>query len=210
MIEIIFPAACGDATIEGMNSTPQSLLLRLCAPDAQKDAVEQAAWIRFVDLYTPLLHRCASRLVEQEADALDLVQEVFLQLHQKLPEFRYDQSQSFRGWLRSVLYNKWRDRQRRTAPPVPVDPETLQEVVTSDPWPEFAEADYQRYLVRRALELMQTDFEPTTWRAFWETTVRGRPGPEVAKELKMSLAALYKAMSRVRQALRRELEGLMA
>src|SRR5262249_48901633 len=84
-----------------MHSTPQSLLFRLCAPVARVGtSIDQRAWERFVDLYSPLLYFWARRLEQQETDALDLVQEVFLQLHQKLPEFRYDRRQSFRSWLR--------------------------------------------------------------------------------------------------------------
>lgn len=192
-----------------MYSTPQSLLIRLCGPTPGPGAVDQTAWTRFVDLYSPLLYRCASRLEPQETDALDLVQEVFLLLHQKLPEFLYDPRQSFRGWLRTVLQNKWRERQRRHAPPAPVDPTVLSQVAGIDPWDSLAETDYQRYLVHRALELMRTDYELTTWKAFWETTVQERPAAEVAAELNLSIAAVYKAASRVRLGLRQELAGLM-
>ena len=38
----------------------------------------------------------------------------------KLPEFAYDEKQSFRGWLRTILMNRWRNRQRRR-PTQPLD-----------------------------------------------------------------------------------------
>jgi DNA-directed RNA polymerase specialized sigma24 family protein len=41
------------------------------------------------------------------------VQEVLLVLVPKLPEFTYDPEQSFRGWLRTITLNKWRQRCRR-------------------------------------------------------------------------------------------------
>ena len=63
-------------------------------------------------------------------------------------------------------------------------------------------------LTRRALALLKTDFQPTTWQAFWQTTVENCPAPEVAKELQMSVAAVWKAKSRVMQRLREELSGL--
>ncbi len=193
-----------------MYSTPQSLLVRLCTPlRPVGQTADDAAWSRFVDLYSPLLYHWATRLTPQEADALDLVQEVFLLLHQKLPEFRYKRDRSFRNWLYTVLCNCWRDRQRRMAPPAAVDPLLLANIPAADPWEQFTEADYQRYLIRRAMELMRTDFEPASWRAFWETIVQERAAAEVAGELQMSIAAVYKAASRVRQTLRRELEGLV-
>src|SRR5437667_7888773 len=65
--------------------------------------------------------------------------------------------------------------------------------------------DYQRYVVRRIMNLIQRDFETTTWQSFWKTFVQGRPATEVAAELHLSLAAVYKAASRMRHRLRQEL-----
>jgi RNA polymerase sigma-70 factor (ECF subfamily) len=48
------------------------------------------AWTRFVELYTPLLYRWSCRLGLQDADAADLVQDVFGILLGKLPQFDYD------------------------------------------------------------------------------------------------------------------------
>jgi RNA polymerase sigma-70 factor (ECF subfamily) len=193
-----------------MHSTPNSLLIRLCdAPRRSGGPIDQRAWERFVDLYSPLIYRYARRLEAQEADAFDLMQEVFLHLHQKLPEFRYDQQLSFRNWLRTVLYNKWRDRQRGRTPARAVDPQLLDDLATPGPGQTLVEDDYRRYLVHRAMELMKTDFEPTTWQAFWETTVHSRPAAEVASQLNLSVAAVYKAASRVRHGLREELSGLL-
>ncbi len=74
-----------------MDSTPPSLLERLRLPG------EEAAWGRFVELYTPLLFFWARRLGLQEADAADLVQDVFRALVRKLPGFVYEPGKSFRA-----------------------------------------------------------------------------------------------------------------
>ena len=63
-------------------------------------------------------------------------------------------------------------------------------------------------LMQRALELMRTDFQETTWRAF-HATLHGRPAAEVAAELGLSVPAVYAAKSRVLQRLREELAGLL-
>ena len=68
-------------------------------------------------LYTPLLYYWCQRAGLQEQDAADLVQEVFVLLVRKLPEFRYDRERSFRNWLRTVALNKWRESQRRRSQP---------------------------------------------------------------------------------------------
>ena len=47
--------------------------------------------------------------------AAEVVQEVFLVLVERLPQFRYDPAKSFRGWLRTILVNKWKNRNRARA-----------------------------------------------------------------------------------------------
>jgi RNA polymerase sigma-70 factor (ECF subfamily) len=186
-----------------MTSTPCSLLEKL------RRAGDEASWAHFVRLYTPLLHHWARRrLGLAEADAADLVQDVFAVLVQKLPEFRYDPSQRFRAWLWTVFINKARDR-RRQVPLVALGPEELPETALPDPAEEVAEAEYRNYLVRRALALIQNDFDPTTWQAFWACTTTEQSAAEVAAELGMSVAAVYQAKSRVLRRLRSDLEGLL-
>src|ERR1041385_5236149 len=96
-----------------MHTTAVSLLERLRQP------ADSTAWEKLVRLYTPLLLYWARRLGLQETDAADLVQDVLIVLVQKLPEFQYQPGKSFRGWLRPVLLNKWRDR-RTAATPEPL------------------------------------------------------------------------------------------
>ena len=71
------------------------------------------------------------------------------------------------------------------------------------------EQEYRQYVVARALQMMQTDFEPATWKACWETVVQGRAVAEVAAELGISNNAVYLARSRVLGQLRRDLGGLL-
>src|SRR5438067_9239364 len=165
-----------------MDITSASLLERLRQPG------EQEAWNRFVKLYTPFLYHWARRLGLDEQDAADLVQEVFLVLVQKLPEFTYDRHKSFRGWLRIVMLNKWRDRQRRrTVGAVPQSEALLGDLVGPNDAADFEEAEYRQHLVRRALRLMQVEFQPTTWRACWEDVVTGRAAGEVAVDVGLSV-----------------------
>lgn len=171
---------------------------------------EQLAWGRFVEMYTPLLYFWSCRMGLQESDAADLVQEVFAVLVAKLPGFVYDRNKSFRGWLRTILYNKWRDKQRRAAAEPRLQGNSaladLASPVEADP---FWEIEYRQQLVARALDLMQCEFQPATWRACWEVVVSGRPAAEIAKELEITVDSVYAAKSRVLRRLRKELEGLL-
>jgi RNA polymerase sigma-70 factor (ECF subfamily) len=184
--------------------TPASLLERLRQPD------DAAAWDRLVALHTPLLCDWARRLGLQEADAADLVQEVFTLLLQKLPHFTYDRQKSFRAWLWTVTANKCREMQRRRATSaLPGDPGALAELTIPDTTEAIAEMEYRDYLVRRALELMRGEMQPATWKAFWESVVNERPAAEVAAELGLRENAVYLARGRALRRLRRELEGLL-
>jgi RNA polymerase sigma-70 factor (ECF subfamily) len=183
-----------------MHTTPRSLLKRLRQPAEGEQSA--AAWDEFVELFAPLLHYWAGRLGLQPHDAADLVQDVFVVLVRKLPEFRHDDQHSFRGWLRTVLINQWRDRRRRAVASAGAD-----EIAVPDPLLEVEEAEYRSHLARQALRLMQRDFQPTTWKACWETKVNGRPAAEVGAELGLSVAAVHAATARVLRRLREELEG---
>jgi len=168
----------------------------------------RADWDRFVDLYGPLLEHWARRLCPRPDEAADLVQDVLVRVMEKLPSFAGTEDRSFLAWLRAVTVNRWRDLGRRAAVrPRPDDPSTLDQATTNDSLAAVAAEDDRALLVRRALQIMQTDFEPTTWRACWETVAADRPAGEVAAELGVSVEVVYAAGYRVIRRLRRELAG---
>jgi RNA polymerase sigma-70 factor (ECF subfamily) len=143
-------------------------------------------------------------------DTTDLVQEVFLKLLEVLPVFPYDTRKSFRGWLRTVTLNTWRDQcKRRANRPLAGNEAALAAATTPDGLEAFWEAEYSQHLVNRAMILMQADFRPATWKAFWEQVVVGRPAHVVAAELGMSPGAAYAAKFRVLERLREELAGML-
>ena len=186
------------------DSISSSLLLRLCRPG------EQGAWRRFIDLYTPLLYYWACRMGLPARDAADLVQDVFVTLVQKLPQFRYDPGKSFRSWLRTVAENHWRNAARKLAArPRNAGDAALANAAVPDGPAAVWEAEYRGRLFRRAVRIMQGDFEEKTWKACWALVVDGRAGADVAAQLGMSINAVYAARSRVLRRLRQELDGLL-
>ncbi len=185
-----------------MHTTSASLLERLRQP------AEQESWTRFVKLYTPLIFYWARRTGLQEDDAADLVQEVFTLLVQKLPEFQYAPGKSFRGWLRTVTLNKWRERQRRRVVAA-VGDESHPEAVANPDDEAFWETEYRQQVFTRAFELMQSEFQPATWKACWEQVVAGKPAGVVAAELGMTAGAVRAAKFRVLCRLRKEFEGML-
>src|SRR4029078_12945949 len=111
-------------------------------------------------------------------------------------------------WLRTVVRNRLHEFARRRSIPKPfalkaLDPADSAEGEAVD------EVEYRRHVMARALEIMQRDFAPTTWRACWEHVVSGKTALEVGAELGISEGAVYVAKCRVLRRLREELKGLL-
>ncbi len=184
-----------------MHSTPPSLLERLRRPNPGP------AWQTFVELYTPLLCEWTKRWGLQEADSADLVQDVVLLLYRKLPEFRYEANGSFRGWLRTVLLNKWREGLRR---PNPVfGGEELECLAQPDDESEREELQYRQQLLRVLLTKIQPEFSTSIWRAFQGYVLDGESVGAVAERCQLSVATVYAAKSKVLSRVRQELAGLL-
>jgi RNA polymerase sigma-70 factor (ECF subfamily) len=190
-----------------LDPTPLSLLEKLRRP-ATGDV--QETWRRFVQLYTPLLFAWTRRLGVPDTEMADVVQDVFAVLVRELATFRYQPDRRFRGWLWTILRNKWRDRlrHRRAGPPLG-NPGALDRARAPDNVAEQTEEEYRTYLVGRALELMKAEFAERDWRACWEFVVSGKPAADVARELGLSVNQVYLAKSRILRRLRAELEGLL-
>ena len=187
-----------------MVTTPTSLLAKLAG------STEPAPWVRFVELYTPLLLSWARRLGLNEHDAADLLQDLFAILVVKLPLYRRDPTHTFRSWLHTVLLNRWRNQVRAArAAPAGADQAVLDALVDPRPPGDLEEREYRSHLAHRALQLIQTDFQEATWKAFWEFVVCDRPADGVAAELGLSVNAVYLSRSRVLRRLREEFGELL-
>jgi RNA polymerase sigma-70 factor (ECF subfamily) len=191
----------------GSTSTSRSLLARLWANDSD-------AWERVVALYAPLVWHWCRRLNLPEQDMADIFQEVFQSVAVHIHTFRKDRpGDTFRGWLRAITRNKVYDyfRLRRQEPQAVGGTAQywlgqLPEAIMGDDEPA-TNPEYQ-LLFRRALDLIQSQFEERTWQAFWRVVVDGRTSREVAEELKMTQGAVRVAKCRVLHRLRQELGDL--
>lgn len=187
-----------------MDTTPVSLLERMRQPG------DENAWARFIELATPMLNSWARHIGLRGQDADELTQEVLVVLVEKLPEFSYDREKSFRGWMRTVALNKFRQwRRRGKMASLDAGHIAAADIAAEDASRAFWEHEYHDHLVARAMQIMQADFEPATWRASYEHIVSGRPAAEIAAELGMTAGAVYAAKIRVLKRLREELEGMM-
>jgi RNA polymerase sigma factor (sigma-70 family) len=179
-----------------------------------RDPGDQEAWRTFLDLYGPLIYAFGRKHSLQDADAADLTQAVLAAVHAGIGRLDYDPARgTFRGWLYGVARNqlgKWRRSERQ--PKASGDTEDLKQLAEL-PAPEDAvdwwEYEYQRRCFVVAAERVRPQFQESSWRAFWQTAVDGRPASEVAAELRLSLGALYTAKSRVLALIKKEIQNLV-
>ncbi len=191
-----------------MADTPVSLLDRLRArPDPQ-------SWDRLVRVYEPFLRRFL-RDPALRGDADDLLQDILTVLVRELPTFRRRRAGSFRAWLRTVAVNRvndwWRKRAHRPAAAGGTDA-ALRLAELADPASSLSrqwDAEHDRHVARRLLELLEPEFTPGTWAAFRRQVVDGLSASAAAAELGVSVNAVLLAKSRVLRRLRDEAAGLI-
>lgn len=191
-----------------MPETSQSLLQRL---QTQQDS---QAWQRLVAVYEPWLRGWLRQRQLQPADADDLVQDILMVVHQKLPAFVHNgQTGAFRAWFRTILVNQVRHflRTRRHRQALlegcrqALEQLEDQDSDASRQW----ELEHDQQLVRRLLAAVQGDFQPQTWQVFRLLVLEDRPAAEVADVCGIQRNAVYVAKARVLARLRQELDGML-
>jgi RNA polymerase sigma-70 factor (ECF subfamily) len=188
------PARADHAELPG--STSSGLLERVKAADPE-------AWKRLAFLYGPLVYRwCRERRLRAE-DCEDVVQEVFLTVAARVGDFDCRRERGpFRGWLWTITRHKLGDWFRRCRKREQCaggstalrDLEALPEEEELSPSPDAAG---MVELQHRVLDLIRSEFEERSWRAFWQVVIEGHNPADVAAELGMTRNAVYIAKSRI-------------
>jgi RNA polymerase sigma-70 factor (ECF subfamily) len=179
----------------------------------RSDPADQSAWSAFVDRYGPQIHAWCLRWRLQEADAQDVTQMVLVKLVRRLPNFTYDPSRSFRGWLRTLTAHSWSDflgdqvRGVRGSADAAVA-EMLNSVQARDDLARRLEEAFDQELLELAKEEVSRRVEPHTWEAFRLTAVEGVAAADAAARLGIRVATVYRARHVVQSMLRETLASL--
>ena len=170
-----------------------------------------------MDLYQPLVRSwlLGEGVIREDAD--DLAQDVMVVLVRKLPGFAHNgRTGSFRAWLRTVAVNQarkfWRAGRCRLAAGGAgrLTPELLDQLADSGTDLARAwDAEHDRHVYRRLLEILDAEFEPATVRVFHRLVFDQATAATVSEETGLSPAALYAARYRVMCRLRQEAAGLL-
>lgn len=174
--------------------------------------LDNLAWVDLVTEYFDRVYRWCLEAGLDEHTASDVAQEVFVSALGSLHRFKRDQSSSFGGWFRRITQRRIADYLRRR-PEVAAGGTDAFNMLSqlasirysldeNNPHPEI-----QDDRILAAVAKVQIEFEATTWRSFWMSTVDGRTTTDIALELGITKNAVYLARSRITKRLRSTLNG---
>lgn len=190
----------------GTDRTSLSLIEKIRSNDTD-------AWNRMVDLYGPLVFYWCRQKGLGEQDASDVVQDVLMAVARGIGGFRRDrEGDTFRGWLRVVTRSQIAMHFRKKGrSEIATGGSTFLMQIQNVPDPEVngnedeIDEDYEKTsLFRRGLQLIQTEFEPSTWQAFWMIVIDQKSHDQVAETLQLTAGAVRQAKYRVLKRLKSE------
>lgn len=167
---------------------------------------QSSSWELFVDVYGPLLYRYCRRRHLQDADANDVVQNVFLAVRRSIKTFDARRGR-FRAWLGTITYREIQcQRRRHLRAGVPLELVTAQ--LSQETHDAMWEEEFQLSVLHSACERIRSHFEPENWQAFmWLWQEELQPA-EVAARLNKPVEWVYRIKYRVLLRLRKEIEYL--
>jgi RNA polymerase sigma factor (sigma-70 family) len=193
--------------LSGSHTSP-TLMGRL-----RQEPTDQAAWAQFVERYGRRIFAWCRKGDLQEADAEDVTQMVLVRLAERMRTFAYDPSKTFRGWLRTLTQHAWSDfveaRQRggRASGDSATDA-ALQTIPARDDLVARLDEQFDQEILEEASARVQLRIDPVSWEAFRLQAVEGLSGAETARRLQRTVAAVFKARTRVQGMLRDEVGKL--
>lgn len=161
------------------------------------------AYERLVRRYYARCRRFAARMLRDDADAEDAVQDAFMRAYVALS--RYDHRRPFRAWLFQILVNRCRTlalQRARRARRFTLDAAAIDRAPAPDALAHDAGAT--EVAVRRAVEAL----EPLLREAFLLKYVEGMSYDEMAPVLGASVSALKMRVKRACDALRPRLREI--
>src|SRR5580765_3349365 len=185
--------------------TRRSLLGRL------HDLQDHTAWREFFDSYWRLIYKVARSADLNDAEAQDVVQNTFIYLSRRMPNFRYDPGRgAFKSWLRVVTrsrINVFRRQQKADekfldAPQLGYDEDgagELEEIPdpAGDALDEVWQREWEENLLGRASRGVRARVSAQHFLIFRLSTLNQLPLKHVARKLHLSLPQVYLVRHRI-------------
>jgi len=167
------------------------------------------AWGTFVERFRRPIVAFAGRLGHTSDDAEDIAQETLLAFAEAFRAGRYDQNKGrLSQWLFGIAYkHALKERQRRRRDRAALEPggdrasflaSIPDEAAATQVW----DHEWEAALLDECLAHVRQEVEPATMRAFELTALADRPAADVARELGLSVTAVYNGKHRVVKRLR--------
>ncbi len=173
---------------------------------------DKSACAECIDKHGAGVYRLALRLMKNEADAEDVVQETFLNAFKAIDKFEGRSELS--TWLYRITYNNAMMRLRRKQPDLLSIDESLAENDVGIPVPKqlfdwccLPEQDFKTTEVRQELERAINELPASLRAVFVLREMEGLSTKETAVSLDLSTAAVKKRLQRARLWLRERLSG---
>ena len=180
-----------------------------------KQNADDTAWLRFSDIYVPLIFGWLRRRGIPEDVAEDVRQDVMLKVFNEIRGFDHNgRTGAFRAWLKQVMTHRLRTVQRRSYRPAESSPADFNELAdqlaneTSDITLQW-DAEHDQHLIERLLEMVAGEFQEKSMKAFRRVVIENEDANAVAADLGLSVNAVRIAQSRILAALRRIGEGFL-
>jgi RNA polymerase sigma factor (sigma-70 family) len=174
---------------------------------------DPAAWAEFVRYYGPRIYTWCATWGLQDSDARDVTQNVLLNLAVRLREFQYDPDQSFRAWLKTLTRHAWADFRKAQKRYVQGSGDSmildgLANIAARDDLVRRLEEAFDQEILREAVARVRLRVEPHTWEAFRLLAQENWSGADAARHLRMKVATVFVARSKVMRMLRDEVARL--
>ena len=183
--------------MEEFPETRNSLLMQIRQPENGR------AWEEFVEIYRPVIYRTARSRGLQHADAMDLVQTVFISVAGSIGKWeKRNEKTRFRHWLLRVARNATINSITRRPRDLPVGGQETEDYLVSRQVSDVESAtqldlEYRRQLYLTAADQVRESVDESTWQAFELTSVHEMPIEDAARDLGKTVGAVYAARSRI-------------
>lgn len=208
--------ALSDAGTDSLLPTRQSLLSRL------RNWQDQEGWREFFDRYWRLIYSVARKAGLTDIEAQEVVQNTFIYLSRRMPNFHYDRSRgSFKSWLRVVTRSRIhaycraeKAGQTLIREPLPDEEDQAADAVEGVPDPaadaldEVWQREWEENLISTAFRRLRTKVGSQQLLIFRTALMEDLPMSQVAKKLDVNVAQVYLARHRVGKLFKAEVQRL--
>ena len=168
---------------------------------------DEISWGKFYEIYSPLICYCGREWGLSETEIDELVQDVMVGFFMGTKTFRYDRSKGkFRSYLQEIAKTKIFAilKKRPSGAGEQFANVSLMEFAFDEKW----DSEWHNYLCAEAFKLLKKEMEELSYRSFCMYAMENRPPAEVAKELGISVNAVYINKCRALDFLRRTVHEL--